>query len=728
MADYSSIETVDDIGLSPRDVVRRWQLELKLASKREKSWRENAEKIYKKWRAAERKKNSFNVLWSNTEILFSSIYNSLPKPDVRRRFKDADPLGKAVSDVISRSLEFSVQQYGFDQAIRHAVTDFLLPGRGICRVRYVPSLRQVGDVMQTGREDAETETDHEALEGVNEELAWEQVAIEHVAWDDFRMGPGKTWDEVQWIAYRHRLTRDELIDLAGEKIGSRVIMSESSDDEFKHMREDDPIADIFKTCEVWEFWDKETRTVLFISDGYPTAPLKEVQDPLGLQHFFDTPCPARAILDPETTIPTPLYDQYKTQAEELDEISLRISKITKALKVRGIYDAQLGELSELLRGDDNDLIPAQNTVALIERGTLDKFIWMMPIEQLAKVLQQLYVQREQCQAVIYQIIGISDIQRGASDPRETASAQDIKAQWGSIRVHTKQYDIQRYVRDLMQLMAEIISEKFQPQTLIEMTQLPYPTAQQAMQMQMKYQMAMRQWQMMAMQAQQSGQQPPQQPQPPNIPFTWDDIIKVLRSDVLRTYKVDVETDSMVASSIQSDMQGLSEVLTGITQFLEASAPLVSAGMLPIEAAKEIALTIARRSKMGNAVEDSLEKLKAPNPPPDPNQVEIQKAQAQIAADQQKSQAKLQSDAAIANQKMQIDARLKQMELAANERQAQMEMVYEQRLEEMKAAMQAQMDMMLARLQAGVDLQKHEMTTQVQAEKAKQDAAVRSSMQ
>lgn len=721
MTDFNAIETEDDIGLSPRDVVRRWQLELKIASKREKSWRDTGEKIYKKWRSAERKKNSFNVLWSNTEILFSSIYNSLPKPDVRRRFKDADPLGKAVAETISRCLEFSVQQYGFDQSIRNAVTDFLLPGRGVCRVRYVPSFTQVGDVSQTGLDDAEAHGDHEATEGITEELAWEQTAIEHVAWDDFRIGPGKTWDEVPWIAYRHRLTRDELIELAGDEIGSRVIMTNGADEEFKAMREDDPIADIFKTAEVWEIWDKETKTVIFVSDGYQSAPLKEVPDPLGLQHFFDTPCPARAILDPETTVPTPLYEQYKAQAEELDEISLRITKITKALKVRGIYDSQLSEMSELLRGDDNDLIPAQNTVSLIERGTLDRFIWMMPIEQLVGVLQQLYVQRDQCLNVIYQIIGISDIQRGASDPRETAAAQGIKAQWGSIRVHTKQYDIQRYVRDLMQMMAEIISEKFQPETIIKMTQLQYPTAQQKQMVVYQYQMDLKKWQYMSAMAQQQGQQPPQQPQPPNIPFTWDDIFTIMRSDILRTYKIDVETDSMVSASIQADMEGLSEVITGVTNFLQSSAPLISAGMLPVEAVKEIVMTICRRSKMGNAVEDALDKLQAPTPPPDAGQVDMQKAKAQIEADKQKAAAKMQSDAAIANQKMQIDARLKQMELASNERQAQMELMYEQKMEEMKAQMQAQMNMMLAKMQAGVELQKHAMTEA-------NNAAIRSPMQ
>src|SRR6267154_4240383 len=83
---------------------RIWKKELQLASKREKEWRDAAEKVVKRYRAEEKKKGNVAILWSNTETLRPAIYNSRPNPDVRRRFRDADPVGKAVSEVLERSL------------------------------------------------------------------------------------------------------------------------------------------------------------------------------------------------------------------------------------------------------------------------------------------------------------------------------------------------------------------------------------------------------------------------------------------------------------------------------------------------------------------------------------------------------------------------------------------------------------------------------------------------
>src|SRR5437870_13370579 len=119
---------------------RLWKKELQLASKREKEWRERSEKIVERYRGEEKKKNRFNVLWSNTEILRPAYYNSKPSPDVRRRFRDADPVGKAVSEVLERSLIVVTDGSSTDTSLKNDVLDGLLSGRGLSRVRYVPKL------------------------------------------------------------------------------------------------------------------------------------------------------------------------------------------------------------------------------------------------------------------------------------------------------------------------------------------------------------------------------------------------------------------------------------------------------------------------------------------------------------------------------------------------------------------------------------------------------------
>ncbi|MCQ4187755.1 hypothetical protein FK515_29740, partial [Klebsiella pneumoniae] len=74
--------------------------------------------------------------------------------------------------------------------------------------------------------------------------------------------------------------------------------------------------------------------------------------------------------------------------------------------------------------------------------------------------------RDQCKQTIYEITGISDIVRGASDAGETATAQQIKSRFASIRLQKMQAEVARFAADLIRIKAEIMCELYQPQTLL----------------------------------------------------------------------------------------------------------------------------------------------------------------------------------------------------------------------------------------------------------------------
>jgi len=724
--DYESgaLEKPEDTGTDKAGIVRRWLLELKLADKRESEWRQKGDKVLKRYRQKEIKKHSFNILWSNTETMRPAIYNSLPKPDVRRRFKDEDPLGKAASEVLGRSLEYGMDTTDFDAQVRACVLDMLLPGRGLARVRYIPSFNKV-------QEETDTEQGEE-FDGDYEELAWEQAPIEHVQWKDFRISAGESWSCITWEAFRHRLTRDELEEQFGE-VGADVPLDKTDDPDVENEKDMD-VAEAFKTAEVWEIWDKEEREVIFVAPSYKNAPLKVVADPLGLTGFYPNPRPLYACEDSGSLVPTPLFEYYKEQADELDTVTRRINILVKGLKMRGIYDSTLSELSELMRGEDNDLIPASNVTALLERGGLEKAIWFMPIEQAAKVLQILQVQRESSKQVIYEITGISDILRGSTDANETLGAQQIKAQWGSARLKRMQTDCANFIRDLIRLQAEVIGERFQPETLASMTGLKFPTAEEKQQ-------AMMQWQMQAQQAQMQGQQPPQQPE---IPPSWDEIIQVLRDDKLRTFKVDVETDSTVAASMESDMKGLSDTMNALNQVIQGFMPAVQMGALPVEALKEMLLTVTRRAKMGNAVEDSIDKIKQPPPPPQEQQpqdnslqvkqMELQHSQQVEAGKSQLEQAKLQQSAQIEQFKGEQALQLEQVKQQFALQLEQVKQEAETQRAQMKAQIDSETKLQIAAMNAqaaekpAVNIDTNAIGEQVKSHSEKSDASMMQAMQ
>jgi hypothetical protein len=686
------------IGLSDADVVKRWVLELSLAAKEERDWLKNGERIYERYRGTKAKKNSFNILWSNTETLRQAVYNTLPKPDVRRRFRDADPVAKEVSTVIERCAGYAIDVYDFDHVLKLDLLDMLLPGRGVSRVKYVPDIEEVhapNSQETEAKEDGEAQGEVAPAPQAMERIAYEMAVCEHVQYDDFRHGPGKTWDEVRWIAFRHRFSHTAGIEKFGDVFKS-VPLDDAAGEEIKKCGEQ--VSDLFKTAEAWEIWDKDDKEVLFIAPAYKAAPLSRDGDPLGLDGFFPIPRPLYAIEDATSLIPVPLYELYKQQAEELDRVSSRINSLVDALKVRGVFNSVMKEIERIQDLGDNQLLAASNVAALVESGGLEKHIWMMPIEQAANVINVLVQQREACKAVIYEITGIADIMRGATDSQETLGAQKIKTQWGTQRLKKMQAEFQRYVRDIIRLKCQIIANRFQLQTIKDMTGLQLlGTEAEKQQIQAQAQ-AFQQFQ----QAQQGQQQPPMpgmmappQPDPAKVALagkpSWEQVYGLLRDNVHRNYRIDIETDSTIAASMESDLNGLQQVLTGLTNFITGAAPAVQSGSLPIDAVKEIAMTITRRARMGMAVEDALDKMQEPQPQADPKAT-AEEAKAKAAMQLEEMRAGLEERAS--QREMAIEERRLQMQAQFEERQAQNEM----RIAQAEQSYQAQQDDQAQRLE------------------------------
>jgi hypothetical protein len=672
--DYTNdgtMETPADAGKGLPGVVNRWVTELDLADKQEADWRQRAkdtearyrdEKVDSRQPGRYSSANRFNILYSNVQTICPTLYNQSPAPDVRRRYRDADPIGKEVAEVLERCLSFTMDDCDFDRYMRLAVKDQQLCGRGVTRVRYNPAFADETDEMSGDS--------YESLQG-------EEVKFEHVNWADFRHGPGRTWEEVQWVAFRHLMTRDELKSKFGDKMGEEVTLDYSPmgvDD-----KDGDPVTDTFKRATIWEVWCNRQKEVIFISKTLKERPLKTEEDPLQLKDFFPTPRPLYAMESTDSLVPVEPFRFYRDQADELDKITLRISGIIAACKVRGIYDSTITEMQNIMDASENMMIPAQDVLPLMQSGGLDNAIWMWPIEKIAGILGQLYVQREQIKTTIYEITGIADIMRGSSIAAETLGAQQLKVQFGTMRMDDSRRDVQRYARDLIRIAAEIISEYFTPESLQMMTDIKLPSMEEKQQVQM-----MLQSQQMAMQNQppQPGQ-PPQPPPPPEIPPeimeilekpTWDECIQLLRDDKQRSFRVDIETDSTISGDYVADQKAITELLQGVSAFINDAGPAVESGYLPLEAAKAMIMAAVRRFKLGREVEDALDMIGENDPAANAEQQEgagvEQALQMKLQIEQQEAQIKQQEveqKMQIEQAKMNMESQSKQADLAMEER-------------------------------------------------------------
>lgn len=653
-------------------LVEHWLAELDQARVREKDFRKEGTRLVALYEGEKKESYQFNILYSNTETLAPALYNSVPRPVVQRRFKDADVLGAQAAKAGQRTLEYLVDdgiaEYAtFDELMKSAVLEALVPGRGVTRFKYDAKIEQVrnqeaAEVVEPA-DDSEDDFDENPVATSSEHVSYETVCGEEVPWDRFLHGYAKKWKDVPWVAYEHFMTKEELEQNFGA-MGARVPVAQlevESDDTGVSQRQPEAVKGI-KVAVVYEIWDKVTRTVIFITPNYKDMPLKQVPDPLGLSGFFNCPKPLGFLAKISTLVPVALYTLYEEQAKELNRVTTRINKIVAALKVRGMYDSTVQGLEKVLEADDNVLIPAENVAAMLSQGNaLEKAIWLVPIEKLIAVLQQLYVQRNQVKQVIYEITGIADIMRGSSQASETLGAQELKNQWGTLRLKRLQKEVARYARDCLRIVLEIAVSKLAPETIQGMTGLPYPTGAQKQQAQA-----------VGQQFAQMGQQPPpeiaQQLQQITSQPSWDEILALLQNDLQRSYRIDIETNSTVDAEATEDKQNIAELLNAISQFLNGVSPLVQSGSMPFEVASGMLLAIVRRFRFGPELEDQLKEMKAPPPPPpDPK----------VQADAANAQADLQMK--------QMDMQQKQLEIQARQQEMAMEAAFKQQEHAMKMA-------------------------------------------
>jgi len=716
----------------PASEVRYWLGEIASAKRREKDYRKDGQEIIEIYSGKRQDETPFNICFSNVETLLPALFSQVPRPVVQRRFKDDDPVGAASSKAGQRMLEYlcdtNVEGYEtFEQSVRYATLDGLLPGRGITSIKYD------ADILETGEE------------GSVPVVNWEQVCTETRGWDRVYFGYAKKWSKVPWIAYEEFIDKEEAERLFGAEIAGKITYTLGEDDDDPEEkgtgtggRDDaDNEQGGRKTALVYQIWDKSGgKVVRYISPAYHDGYLKVEDDPLGITGFYNCPRPLQFIEKSNDLLPTAMYKLYENQAKELNNLTRRLQKVVSALKVRGAYDGSLGnEIESILKEDDNALIPTDKASSLIGEGGLDKAIWFMPLQELMQVAEKLVAAREQCKRVIYEITGVSDIIRGQSVASETLGAQKIKESWGTMRLKRLQKEVQRYSRDMLRIMLEIAASKFSVETWAKATGLPFVTAQQKQQAQKIMQAQQMQAQQQAIMAQQQGMQPPPPPQPdPQIQKAlaapvWDDVLALLRDDIQRAYRIDIETNSTVDVEATEDQKQIGDFMNAMGQLLAGLNPMVESGTMPFEGAKELMLAVIRRFRFGTEVEEQFKNMQAPqgkgNPEADKLKVEMAQAQQdakmQMAEAQQKAQMDQQALQAEMQQKVmefKAEMQLEMAKLQAEKEAEKQSLIAELAIEKEKLMIEQRIEQMKANTQRDTELKKAAMAGAVQIEIAK----------
>lgn len=656
-------------GRDPSKAVAFWLSELKAARKREECYRKTGQEVMDLYAAEQEQEQEtpFNILYSNTETLRPALFSAQPRPVVQRRFKDADPLGKLASEASRRMLEyhFDTNRDGYEtlnEAMSAAVLDALLPGRGAVMLKYDADFVPIDEPRPPDEHD-DTPVD---LDARTEYAQGEQVCYESVVWDRVLFGYAKKWTKVPWIAYQFHLTKEEVASLLGNAVAVKLTYqsAQADCDRPGSLREEDEDAGERRTAVLYQIWDKAGgKKVRYVSPNYPDDELRVDDDPLGLTGFFNMPRPLLFVEKSCSLVPTAPYRMYKSQADELNRITRRIKKLTEAIKARGIYDGSIsGDLERLMQKDDNTLVPAEVASSLSTEKGFQNAIWFLPLDVLIGVVQQLYQAREACKQTIYEITGIADIMRGATNASETLGAQQIKNQWGTLRLKRMQQEVERYVRDLERMTLDIATSKFDEATWAAMTGLPFVTTAQRQQMEQQAAILTQTQQPMPPELQQQLGQP-----------VWGQVLQLLRDDLQRSYRIDIETNSTVQPEASEDLEAMQELMQVLGMFLQSVGPLVANGTMPFAVAQQMMLGVARRTRFGPEIEDALQAMQPPKPPDDGAALQQQQMQLdQQMAVKEIEHKRKESAMALKEQAMQIEAEQQQREMALQLREMELQ--------------------------------------------------------
>lgn len=541
-----------------------------------------------------------NMFYSNVTIIKESLYNSLPKPTAERAHKGEfdNEVARVAATIVERGLSYEVSNApNFDQAIKSAIVDRLVPGLGTVWVNF-----------------------NGAAGG-----SLEHLTVDVVYWKDFIYEPQRNWELVTWAGRKLHVSPE----VARTKYGENAVPTDSAG---KAIDSPESAMQADKVC-IIQMWDKTTKKVIHMTEA--GVVLNSVDDPYKLKKFF--PCPRPLIACPPTRKFLPMPDYYMAQDQymQLDTLYTRIGLIIEAVRVAGVYDASAPEISKVLAKDaENKMIPVDNWAMFAEKGGIKGAVDWYPVETIATVLTHLINTFSFVKNQLFEVTGMADIIRGSSNQYETLGAQQIKAQFASVRMNGFQRDVAHFVRDVIRIMAELQVQLYSRDTLSKVCGI-LPEADQ--------------------------------------PYV-DLALKLLQDDHLFGFNVDIEPDSMTQADWSLQQEQRMAYGQALSQFLVSALPVSQQapelGPLLVQIIKFMSVGFKGSSELEGTLDqimDGMANSPPKEPPKDPAAI---KAEAEAQALQQKTelegQIKQQEGAA------KLDLQRQEAELRRQEREAELE--------------------------------------------------------
>lgn len=589
-----------------------------------------------------------NVWWSIIETQLPAYYARTPKVEVSLKRQRGNVLDTVAAQAWEYGTFYSIEEHqDFDYVMVHAIRQWMLTGRSVLWHRYEAQFEDVTEEValllnsETGvvtyADGAEFDGDIELVQTrpdgslfISQTIkrakpGTEKAVVESLHFRDYLHSIDRTEPEISWRARRAFMSRYQVERTFGEKIAKELKYTHIPEDVAK----DRESQGVNGKAEVWEVWCKDTKKRYFLSHDLPEKFIKAEPVPVEYDDFFPCNVIVQTVTG-ETAIPICDYHIVRDSIVLIESLTSRIHAFIDGMRVNMLADKASVQLLEDLFTDDLRIIPVDGWQAHVQSGKLSALVDLAPIQPLVEALSVLVEQRNTALQTVYEVTGNSDILRGATSPEETAAAQQLKGNYTNQRFSFRQRMIQEFVRNGIEKKGELIVELFSEPELVNICRIEDILPELP------------------------GAQPQQ-------------IAQLLRDDPMRRYKLDIETDSMIALDQQAERQQRIDFLTSVGGFIQQVQPLMESMPEATPAFMEMIRFAVRSYRAGKELEGPIDQLAqtiaqkaeaaAQQPPqPDPKVVEAQ-TRLQIAqAEAQERAQQAQIKQVEAQQRMAIEDR------------------------------------------------------------------------
>ena len=462
-----------------------------------------------------RKSSRFQLWWMAWKIRQPIVWARMAVPMLKDTQGD-DPIGRTACILGERLARSILKTFEPFSEFGAAVDDFLVTdfghGRWFYRVTECLEAEKVRvsamqipvepvegqppappQIVYVGPDGAPLDPETQILEDENgpyyltgEEISVEneEVYFEAMPYNGLLVDPdAPRWQKVKRLAFKYEYTFRDFI----TEFGREALETVSHENVELHKSG--------KSIICYEYYDKVLRETRWFSDtGNDWIQPKRVQEAGGVEKTKTKdgrvkrkyensdlyklgecfPC-AEPLTENASTLefwPIPEYFQVKDILDDVHRITYRMMLLTRAIRVRFLYDATLSELDVLVKdaGEGDGIKVANLQRAMMGgEGQLDlrKCVAYFPIAELIQGLENMYKAFQQRLEMFYQMTGLSDLIRGNTEGgvQKTYGERQMEGKFALNRTATRQQKIQDWVKNNLEVGMEMALKLFSDKTL-----------------------------------------------------------------------------------------------------------------------------------------------------------------------------------------------------------------------------------------------------------------------